>query len=118
MKKYIIALLMIFMLSACTTRISGITLISDKNIQSKNVIRVSQLSKTKNVVGTSNKFLFLFIPFGTPTLQEALDDALTKANGDLMIDASLYYTWWWFLIGQQKFELKGTVVNTKERAKK
>ena len=47
-------------------------------------------------------------------MKEALDDALTKADGDLMIDASLYSTSWWFLVGQVGLELRGTVVNTKE----
>ena len=35
-----------------------------------------------------------------------------------MIDASLYTSNWWFLIGQTGFELRGTVVNTQEGAKK
>lgn len=112
-------ILMLFVLmsslicSACTTRIAGLTVISDRNIRTKDV-KVSELPKTKNVVGESKKFVFLFIPFGTPTLKEALDDALNKADGDLMIDASLYTTSWWFLIGQTGLELRGTVVNTQE----
>ena len=68
--------------SACTTRIAGMTMISDRNIRTKDV-KVSELPKTKNVVGESKKFVFLFVPFGTPTIKEALDDALTKADGDL-----------------------------------
>ena len=103
--------------SSCTTRIAGMTMISDRNIRTKDV-KVSELPKTKNVVGESKKFVFLFVPFGTPTIKEALDDALTKADGDLMIDASLYTSNWWFLIGQTGFELRGTVVNTQEGAKK
>lgn len=102
--------------TACTTRIAGVTMISDRNIRTKDV-KVSELPKTKNIVGKSKKFMFLFIPFGTPTIKEALDDALTKGDGDLMIDASLYTSNWWFLIGQTGYELRGTVVNTKEGAK-
>lgn len=113
MKKFLILALSLLALSACTTRLAGMTMISDRNIRT-NDIKVSELPKTKNVVGESKKFIFLFIPFGTPTMKEALDDALTKADGDLMIDASLYSTSWWFLVGQVGLELRGTVVNTKE----
>ena len=117
MKRVIVSLLALCLLSACTTRISGMTMISDRNIQTKGV-KVSELPKTKNVVGESKKFMFLFIPFGLPTIKEALDDALVKADGDLMIDASLYSTGWWFIVGQIGLELRGTVVNTKEGARK
>ena len=65
-------------------------------------------------MGESKKFMFLFFPLGMPTIKEALEDALTKADGDLMIDASLYVSSWWFLIGQTGYELRGTVVNTQE----
>lgn len=117
MKKILSILLLSLFLSACTTRIASMTMISDRNIRTKDV-KVSDLPKTKNVVGKSTKFVFIFIPFGIPTLKEALDDALTKADGDLMVDASLYSTSWWFLVGQVGLEIRGSVVNTQEGNKK
>lgn len=117
MKKLLSILALSLFLSACTTRIASMTMISDRNIRTKDV-KVSDLPKTKNVVGKSSKFVFLFIPFGIPTLKEALDDALTKADGDLMVDASLYATFWWFLIGQTGLEIRGSVVNTQEGNRK
>jgi len=116
MKKILIMFLSLFVLSACTTRIAGVTMLSDRNINTKG-INVSKLPKTKNVIGKSVKFNLFGIPFGMPTIKEALDDALTKADGDLMLDASLYSTGWWFLVGQTGLEIRGTVVNTKSRGK-
>ena len=111
MKKIILLTGALMFLSACSTRIAGMTMISDQNINTKGV-KISQLPKVKNIVGKSKKFVFLFIPFGQPTIKEALDDALKRGNGDLMLDASLYSTGWWFLVGEMGLELRGTVVNT------
>jgi hypothetical protein len=35
-----------------------------------------------------------------------------------MIDASLYSTGWWFLVGQVGLEIRGSVVNTQEGNRK
>ena len=53
------------------------------------------------------------IPLGQPKIKEAVNDALQKGNGDLIVDASLYKKYWWFLIGQQSIQIKGTVVKTR-----
>lgn len=67
------------------------------------------------MVPEMSSLVFLFIPFGQPTLKEALNDALEKGGGDLMINASVYVRQWWFLIGRSGIRIKGDVVNTKRR---
>ena len=57
-------------------------------------------------------FIFLF-PLGQPKLKEALNNALEKGQGDLMVNASVYVTGWWFLIGEVGIKIKGDVVNTR-----
>jgi len=99
-------------LVGCTTHITDISVVSNKQVELRRV-NINRASQHKNVVGQDTKFVFLFIPLGTPTIQQALNDALEKGNGDLMIDASLYYKGWWFLVGQNTIEIKGTVVNTR-----
>ena len=101
--------------SGCTPRGAGFTAMSDRNIKTKEV-KVSELPKTRNVVGSSTRPVLLFFTLGTPTIKEALEDALNKANGDLMLDASLYTTNWWFIFGSTGYELRGTVVNTQKGA--
>ena len=112
MKKIILSLLLVAFVSACSTRISGLTVISDRNVNTKNV-EIESLPQTKNVSGKSTKFVFLFIPFGIPTMKEALENALVKGDGDMMIDASLYYNYWWFIVGMNELEFRGTVVKTR-----
>ena len=112
MKKILLLLTTVCTLSACTTRIASMTVISDKTIDTRDV-KISELPRKENVVGESKRFSFLFIPFGRPNVKQALDDALEKGNGDLMLNASLHYTSWWLGIGRFGYEIKGTVVNTR-----
>ena len=93
MKRVIMLLISVLYISGCSTH---------------------KLPQSKNVIGKDKKFVFLFIPFGQPTIKGALNDALQKGNGDLMVDASVYVTNWWFLIGQTGIEIKGDVVKTRE----
>ncbi|MCA8954848.1 MAG: hypothetical protein KDC87_02175 [Planctomycetes bacterium] len=96
---------------SCTIRLADLNAISTRNV---NLDRVD-LDKLpgKKVEGKSSAFVFLFIPFGFPTLQEAVDDALDKGGGDLVTDVAVYRSAWWFLVGMETMTVKGTVVNTK-----
>ncbi|MDD4556214.1 MAG: hypothetical protein PHE89_02645 [Alphaproteobacteria bacterium] len=110
MKKFL-GLFTLF-LCGCTTHLTDLSMISNKNIN-LNEIDIDRSPQRKYVIGEDKKFILIFFPLGQPKIKEALNDALEKGNGDLMIDASLYVTSWWFIVGQTGIEIKGTVVNTK-----
>ena len=112
MKQLFLMIAIIACLSGCATHISDLSMISNKNLD-LGKIDLDSLPQKKHVEGRDDKFVFLFIPFGAPTLKEALNDALKKGGGDLMVNASVYVTGWWFLIGRQGISIKGDVVNTK-----
>ncbi len=99
------------LLTACgSTRLADLNAVSTRDV---NLDRIDLDTLPGEVIeGESSAFIFLFIPFGSPTLQDAVDDALDKSNGDLMVDAVAYQSSWWFLIGQSKITIKGTVVDT------
>ena len=87
-------------------------------ISTKNVVLektdIDKKPQRKNVLGEDKKFMLLFIPFGIPKIESAVNDALAKGKGDLIVDASLDSTGWWFILGEFGYELRGTVVNTRE----
>ncbi len=112
MKRIFVILMSVLYMSGCTTHLTDLSMISNKNV-SLNKVDIDKLPQKKNVEGEDSKFVFLFIPFGQPTLKEALNNALEKGNGDLMVDASVYMTSWWFLIGESGIKIKGDVVNTR-----
>ena len=110
MKKYLI--IMLIFLSGCTTHLTDLSMISNKNINLEK-IDIDRAPQRKLVEGEDSKFILLFFPLGQPKIKEAVNKALQKGNGDLLVDASLYYKYWWFIIGQSTIQIKGTVVDTR-----
>lgn len=96
----------------CSTRLGDMSIISSRTVNLDNV-NLDSLPQTRNVEGEDRRFIFLFIPFGSPQLENAIDDALEKGGGDLMMDAVISSEVWWFLIGQSALIVKGTVVDTR-----
>ncbi len=103
---------MVVILGGCSFRLADMTVVSTKNVTFDKV-DLDKMPQVRGIVGKDSKFMFLFIPFGYPVLENAIDDALEKGGGDVMIDAVLYSKGWWFLVGENTLEVKGTVVNTR-----
>ncbi|MDY0270036.1 hypothetical protein [Trichloromonas sp.] len=96
----------------CSVRLGDLSTISTQNVN-LDKIDLDSLPQVKGVTGKDTKFVFLFIPFGVPHLEDAVDDALEKGGGDLITDAVIHARGWWFLIGQNTLEVKGNVVKTR-----
>ena len=64
--------------------------------------------------GSDCKYALLgIIPFGTPTLEAAVDDALQKGGGNVMIDEVTYQSLYYFILAsQQCIRAEGTVLST------
>jgi len=100
------------LLSGCAHRVGDLTALSTRNV-SLNKIDIDTLPQSKAVEGRSSAFMLLFIPLGIPHLEDAVDDALNKGDGDLMLDPVIYMGGWWFIVGESSITVKGNVVNTK-----
>ena len=85
----------------CRQRIADFTGISTKNIYAKG-IDVSALPKAEGVTGADLGFLGI----GT-NIKDAVDRALEKGNGNLMIDCAIYMWSAPFVYG---YEVRGTVI--------
>ena len=105
-----------FLLSSigCSMRLADLSMISTKSVELDKV-DIDKLPQTRNVIGKDEVFIFLFfpIPFRYLHLENAIDDALEKGRGDLLVDAVIRSKSWWFIFGQQSLEVKGTVVKTR-----
>ena len=64
---------------------------------------VSKLPKQHGVEGTSIKFLGI-----GATIEDALDQALEKGGGNLMIDCAVYV---WYAPFVEGFRVRGTVID-------
>jgi hypothetical protein len=107
----IIAILGLLMLSSCVTRIADLTLVSTKNID----LSDTQLDARKGQRQTGEDcrfFLLGFIPFGLPDLKEAVDEALEKGKGNIMVDEVTEVKDTWVVLGHIIcYKVEGTVLN-------
>jgi len=112
MRHCLLLLAVMTLLQGCFTRIGDVSAISTRNVSLERV-NLENLPQTRNVTGKASNLVLVFIPLGVPHLEDAVEDALDKADGDLMLDASIHRGGWWFIIGETSIKVKGTVVNTR-----
>jgi len=109
---YLCAALVSLILTGCSTRLGGMSVVSTRNVTLDRV-DLDRLPQVRNITGKDSKFILLFIPFGIPSLEDAVDDALRKGGGDLLVDAVIHRRGWWFLIGETSLTVTGTAVKTR-----
>jgi len=113
---FFIIVAIVFNITGCTHRFSDLTLVSTKNID----LNASKLDvrQGKRYKGSDCAFFFLgFIPFGIPSLQDAIDDALQKGGGNIMVDEVTWNRFAYFVIGSLAcFDVEGTVLNGPEKS--
>jgi len=105
-------LLLAFLAVGCSTRMGDLTVVSNRNAR-LDALDFDSLPVERRVEGRSSSFVFLFIPLGAPSFEEAIDDALERGQGDLMTDVTIHSTSWWFLVGQNGIRVQGDVRNTR-----
>ena len=100
---------------ACTIHHGDFTVLSNKLIRTAD-FDLSKADRKPNVVGRDVAHIILFIPTkGQVTLEEAVDDALSKGGGDVMTDVKVS-SWFWYIpyiYGQTGWEVSGDVVKTR-----
>ncbi len=96
----------------CATRLGDLTVVSTRGV-SLNRVDLDALPQERGVTGKDYRWVILFVPLGVPHLEDAIDDALEKGHGDVLVDATVHNRFWWFLIGKTGLEVKGTVVRTR-----
>ena len=98
--------------TGCSTRIAEFSVVSTKNVELSR-IDVKKANVAHNVTGESRVYSILFIPTGTPTIQEAVDDALRHGGGDIMTSAKIDAGGWSLLLfGTSYVSATGDVINS------
>jgi hypothetical protein len=93
-----------------TVRQGDFTVLTNKNVGSK--IEIPSVSGLPTIEGKSQMLMILFIPTGKqPVIEDALDDALDKGQGNLMVDAVVEnYMQYYVLAAVTGVRVKGKVV--------
>lgn len=107
---WILLVLMIgLFLNGCTARIADLTLVSTKNIDLSDTHLDARTGQRQ--VGEDCGFILLGIPLHWPNMKEAVDQALEKGRGNIMVDQVTELKTTWMVIGtQQCFKVEGTVL--------
>lgn len=101
--------------SGCmTVRQGDFTLLTNKNVGSK--IEIPAVTNVPIVEGKSEMLLVLFVPTGKqPVIEDALDNALEKGQGNMMVDAVVEnYIKHFILVTIAGVRVKGKVVELKK----
>ncbi|MHC4473288.1 MAG: hypothetical protein ACYS99_20275 [Planctomycetota bacterium] len=102
------------LLGGCVIRHGDFTVLSNKLVRTSD-FELSKADRVKDVEGVDVAHIIIFIPTkGQVLLEEAIDDALRKGRGDVMTDAVITFTSYYFLLyGQSKWTVRGDVVKTR-----
>ncbi len=98
----------------CTTRVADLTIVSTKNLDLADA-KSLDAKKGQRFKGEDCVFIFI-IPWGVPNLEKAVDQALQKGNGNVMVDQVSYSKFFSLgLIGQHCLEVEGAVLKIAEK---
>lgn len=107
MKQKITLILIALMFVGCSQRLGDFTIASTRNVDiGANYVRVE-----RSVEGRSMRPIIIVIPLGYPNLEEAIDDALGRVDGELMTNVVINYNWFYipYIYGQYVYTVKGDV---------
>lgn len=110
-----VILVSIILISGCVKKIAELSVVGTKKFD----LSMQEFEKVgENITGESITPIIFIIPAGkSPTIDEAVQNALQKAKGDIMTDATVYNNFWYipYIYGQTIIEVKGTVWKLKNK---
>lgn len=111
-----VLLLFIFTMVACTGHVSNLSLVSNRSVDLGTT--ALDLRKGTRVTGEDCGYALLgVIPLEVPSLEDAVTDALEKANGNIMVDArataSVFYA---IVFAQTCIKIAGKVLKIPENS--
>jgi len=111
---FLLAVVTAFLLNGCSHRVADLSIVSTKNIDLTQVAKLDP-SAAKRYSGEDCSFFLLNqYPFFNkiPNLELAVDKALKKGNGNVMVDEISVESDVWVLLGNIKcIQAEGAVLN-------
>ncbi len=104
-------------LNGCSVRVADLTLVSTKNVDlSDTRLNIKEGKRAKGEDCASA--LFGLIPLGIPNLESAIDNALARGGGNIMVDQVTYVSDVYFILASTScIEVEGTVINVADKSR-
>lgn len=102
-------------LSGCVVHHGEFTVLSNKLVRLSD-FDLSKADRQKGIEGVDRLHIIILFPTkGNTTLEEAVDNALSIGDGDVMTDATVRHWSWYipYIYGQEGWSVTGDVVRTR-----
>ena len=109
-----ILLLSVLLSVSCSSQMAGFTILSTRNVTVPPLDQIDQSVLSKDVAASDGRVWFLFLPLGgSPSVNHVVEECLEKGDGEAMINAELFDTFWtFFLFSYESYSAEGDVVRT------
>lgn len=102
--------MILLLLSGCSAQTYHMGLIIPENTPLKEQ-DINHSTIARSITGIDTHEIILFFPSGHPNFQNAVNQALVKGRGDLIINAEVSYICHWFVLGgYERIKISGDVV--------
>lgn len=100
------------LVSACSSKMTDFTILSTNNVDLRQAENLKTLPN--KVEGSDSTYTFLFIPFGSRNIEDAIKDALEQTPGAVaLVDGRIEKTRFWFPVPWILFDKASYVVTGK-----
>jgi len=96
MSKIISIPILLISLTSCTDRITDFTLLTTKNIDIQDMSKYG-VAEGKRVSGIDTKHIIIIIPTGTPSVKQAIDNAIEENEGCVGLTDGVIHSDWFYI---------------------
>lgn len=109
--KTVFAALGFLLICGCATSSGRLSVIVPAGVHI-NEFGLAHSTVKHNVTGSNTTPILLFVPFGQPSFDLAVHNALQKGRGQILTDAVITDTTRWFILfGWNRIEVTGNVID-------
>ena len=108
MRNLLISLITIVLFAGCwNQRIGDFSVISSRNFD----LNSDYVLLEKGVTGEDTQYIIIFIPTGQINIENAVDDALKRVDGDVMTNATIKLQGFYipYIYGESRYVVEGDV---------
>ena len=108
MKNILISLFSILIFTGCwNQRLGDFSVVSSRNFD----LNDNYVLLEKGVIGEDTQYIIIFVPTGMINIENAVDDALKRVDGDVMTNASIKLQGFYipYIYGESRYIVEGDV---------